>query len=55
MSSDERIQLNVTLRKSTIDKLKEQFPTALEDSERIRQAVAESLERGNATEYTIRR
>lgn len=50
---DERVQLNITFRQGTLDELNEAFPTALEDSERVRHAVSQSLERHHAMEYTI--
>lgn len=52
---NERVQLNVTFRRGTLDELGEIFPTALEDSERVRLAVAQSIERGSAEAYMIRR
>jgi hypothetical protein len=51
---EDRVQLNVTFRRETLDELNRAFPTALEDSERIRQAVAHALERHSAVEYTVR-
>lgn len=53
--ADARVQVNITFRRGTLDELADVFPTALEDSERIRQAVAQSLERDRAAEFTIRR
>lgn len=53
-SKDDRVQLNVTFRQGTLDELRNVFPTALEDSERVRQAVAQAFERDSAAEYTIR-
>jgi len=53
--SDDRIQLNITFRRETLDRLSEAFPTALEDSERVRQAVAQALEQTEATAYTLNR
>lgn len=52
---DDRIQLNVTLTRAMLDQLREALPIALEDSERIRQAVADSIERHTATEFAVRR
>lgn len=54
-SADDRVQLNVTFRQKTLDELREVFPVALEDSERVRQAVDQAIERSSAAEYTIRR
>lgn len=51
---DDRVQLNVTFRQGTLDDLRQVFPAALEDSERVRQAVAQSIERSHAAEYMIR-
>lgn len=53
-AEDERIQLNVTLTRETLDKLREVYPVALEDSERIRQSVTDAIERRNATKVTLK-
>lgn len=51
---EERVQINVTMKRSTIDTLRLMFPVALDDSERVRSAVHESIERHESTEYMIR-
>lgn len=52
--NEERVQINVTMKRSTIDKLRAMFPVALDDSERVRSAVYQSIELHEATEYMIR-
>lgn len=51
----QRVQLNVTVKQQTVEILREVFPAALDDSERVRRAIAESIERNDATEYSIRK
>jgi hypothetical protein len=52
---DERVQINVTMTRRTLEDLRALFPVALDDSERVRRAVSESIERHRASEYSIRR
>lgn len=54
-NDEERVQINVTLKRSTLNEMRRAIPNALDDSERIRRAVSESIERNGASEYTIRR
>lgn len=54
-AGDDRVQLNVTFRHDTLRRLQDLFPTALEDSERVRQAVDRAVEQSGAVEFTIRR
>lgn len=51
----ERIQVNVTFKDVTLEELKDQFPSALDDSERVRRAVADALEIGRAKQFSISR
>lgn len=51
---EERVQINVTMKRGTIDTLRDMFPVALDDSERVRNAVYQAIERYEATEYMIR-
>lgn len=50
---DQRVQLNVTVKETTLANLREVFPDALDDSERVRRAIAESIERSEASKYSI--
>lgn len=51
---EERVQINVTMKRGTIDRLRVMFPVALDDSERVRSAICESIERHESSEYMIR-
>lgn len=53
--ASDRVQVNVTFKQITLDSLKEQFPSALDDSERVRRAVDESLEVKKATQVSLSR
>jgi hypothetical protein len=48
-------QNSVTLKDSTIERLREAHPDALDDPERIRRAIADSIELQEADSYQITR
>lgn len=50
-----RVQLNVTLPRETLEELRSVYSVALEDSERVRQSIADALEHQSAEEITIKR
>lgn len=51
---NERVQLNVTLPRETLEELRNVYSVALEDSERIRQSITDALERRSATELSLK-
>lgn len=51
----DRVQVSVTFQVDTLAKLSDAFPEALDNSERVRTAVAQSLERADADRYTMQR
>lgn len=54
-SDPERVQVNVTFKRPTLQSLETQFPSALDDSERVRRAVDQALDFGHATHVSLSR
>lgn len=54
-SPSDRIQVNVTLKQRTLDALAKQHPSALDDSERVRRAIDESIGLNTAAQFSITR
>ena len=52
---EEKSQQSVTLKQSTVERLREAHPDALDDPERIRRAIADSIELQRAESYQITR
>lgn len=52
---NERVQLNVTLPRETLEELRTVYSVGLEDSERIRQSITDALERRSAKELSLKK
>ncbi|NHN49980.1 hypothetical protein G9464_20640 [Halostella sp. JP-L12] len=54
-SEGEKDQKSITLEMETIEQLREAHPHALDDSERIRRAIADSIDLQTAKSFQITR